>query len=68
MPIDLTPLLIHSDDVPLEAKRALIAASHAPVSQRATHLEQAARTLVRQTELSCGEVRDLIGLPAGMCA
>jgi hypothetical protein len=68
MPIDLTPILLHSDDVPSDAKRALIAASQAPISQRSTHLEQAARSLVRQTDLSCGEVRDLIGLPAGACS
>jgi hypothetical protein len=56
-------LLLHSDAVPGPAREALKAASAAPPEVRPHALESAARVLYAQTELDCGEVRDLVGLP-----
>jgi hypothetical protein len=65
--LSLTSILIHSEAVPEEAKTALRAAHEAPPSGREEQLEQAARTLYHSTDLECGEVRDLVGLPEGSC-
>ena len=67
MSFDITPLLLHSDDVPREAKLALEAASHLARDQRVPLLQDAARTLYRLTPLACGEARELVGLPPGTC-
>ena len=64
MGLSIAPLLIHDDRVPAEAREALRVASSGPVERRAAALQSAARVLVRETDLDCGEVRDLIGLPA----
>ncbi|HEV8245357.1 MAG TPA: hypothetical protein VGP93_06305 [Polyangiaceae bacterium] len=58
------PLLIHSDAVPAEARARLQAGSLGPPEQREEELEVAARVLYRETDLECGEVRDLVGLPS----
>jgi hypothetical protein len=67
MGMSLLPILIHSDAVPDEARAALIAASTAPALERDEALESAARVLYRQTNLDCADVRDLLGLTAGVC-
>ncbi len=58
----LLPLLIHSRDVPASARAALVAASHAPASERRSHLEIAARALYREAHLDCADARELVGL------
>lgn len=65
--LSLTSILIHSEAVPEEAKSALRAAHEAPPGGRKEQLEHAARTLYQSTDLECGEVRDLVGLPDGVC-
>jgi hypothetical protein len=67
MSFSLTPLLLHSEHVPLSVRRALRAAEEAPGDERTLHLESAARILYRQAELdlTCGDARELVGLPAG---
>ena len=67
MSLDLTPLLLNSDDVPAQAKLALRAAQHAPEGMRALLLETAARALYWKTPLACEEARELVGLPPGTC-
>jgi hypothetical protein len=64
MGLSIAPLLIHDDAVPPAAREALKAATSGPVERRTAALESAARVLYRETDLDCGEVRDLIGLPA----
>jgi hypothetical protein len=65
--LSLTPLLIHSDAVPAEARSALRAASEATPDHRTAELETAARALYEGTDLVCGEVLELVGLPEGTC-
>ncbi len=65
--LSLTPLLIHSEAVPAEARSALRAASEAPPERRKTELETAARAIYHGTDLECGDVRELVGLPDGKC-
>jgi len=67
MMFSMTPLLMHSDAVPPSARAALRAAWQEPPERRDAALESAARVLYRETELDCGETRDLIGLPPGPC-
>ena len=65
--LSMTPILMHSDAVPAEARSALRAASEAPPERRKAELETAARALYHATDLECGEVRELVGLPEGVC-
>ncbi|MBK7862633.1 MAG: hypothetical protein IPJ65_29300 [Archangiaceae bacterium] len=67
MSLDISPLLIHSDDVPQAAKVALMAARTASPEDRETLLEAAARALYWKTPLACGEARELVGLTPGTC-
>ena len=67
MSFDISPLLIHSDDVPPQAKVALLAAQSAPREDREQLLETAARALYWTTPLQCGEARELVGLAPGSC-
>ena len=62
MGFSVLPLLIHSKAVPVEARMALRAAALGPREQRDAALLSAARILWKETELDCGEVRDLVGL------
>jgi hypothetical protein len=68
MTFSIAPLLIHNEALPLEAREALEAGSFGPFEQRRAQLEKAARVLFRETDLECGEVRDLVGLPPGECS
>jgi hypothetical protein len=69
MRFSLAPLLIHSDQVPASARRALRAASEVPHDQRRPHLELAARVLHHELDLDCSDARELVGLSAaGSCA
>ena len=65
--LSLTPLLIHSDAVPAEAKSALRAASAAPPERRRSELQTAARALFEATDLECRDVKELVGLPDIKC-
>jgi len=67
MGLSIAPLLIHDEAVPAEARAALKVATSGPVERRAEALESAARVLYRETDLECGEIRELVGLPAGSC-
>jgi hypothetical protein len=64
MPFTLAPLLVHSDATPPQAREALRAATLGPPERRAAELASAGRILFRETELDCGEVRDILGLDA----
>ncbi|MDB4961892.1 MAG: hypothetical protein JWP01_1891 [Myxococcales bacterium] len=63
----MTSLLIHSVDLSADVRDALRAASDSQPDMRAELLQQAARMLYRETELECGDVRELVGLPTGSC-
>lgn len=68
MAFSIAPLLVHSDAVPPRARDALNRAFLAAPEQRPDALEQAARILYRETDLGCGDVRELVGLgPGGSC-
>lgn len=63
MGFSVAPLLIHSNAVPEGARAALREATSGPTERREAALQSAARILFRETDLDCGEVRDLVGLP-----
>jgi hypothetical protein len=62
--MNLAPLLLASDDVPLEARRALWEAQRLPAEEREPLLEVAARSLYRDVGLNCADARELVGLSA----
>jgi hypothetical protein len=64
MTFSVAPLLLHSDSVPLGARRALWAATEAPPDERVQHLVAAARVLHRELGLDCADARELVGLSA----
>jgi hypothetical protein len=64
MSFSITPLLLHSDAVPLRARAALRAAFASPPAERSPHLESAARILYQESNLDCGDARELVGLPS----
>jgi hypothetical protein len=66
MMFTLAPLLVHSYEVPPAAREALRAALFGPAELRGAELERAAGILFRHTDLDCGEVRDLVGLPTSV--
>jgi hypothetical protein len=60
----LIPLLILSAAVPSEARHALWMAERTPDEPARTLAKAwAARVLLRELDLSCDEVRELLGLP-----
>jgi hypothetical protein len=67
MPFSIAPLLVHSEAVPREARKALEQASTGPQSQRTAALELAARLIHRETDLDCEDARELVGLEPGSC-
>ncbi len=67
MSLSLAPILLHSDDVSPEAKRALQAGLSGPLPLRRLALESAAKLIVVQTGVSCDEARELVDLPPGHC-
>jgi hypothetical protein len=60
--LSLAPLLIHTDDVPADARAALRDAYNAPADEREPHLEAAALALYRDADLDCADARELVGL------
>ncbi|MDB4955726.1 MAG: hypothetical protein JWO36_3295 [Myxococcales bacterium] len=67
MSFSITPLLLHSDIIPSNAREALRAAYLAPAEERTPHLESAARILHQEAALDCHDARELVGLDAGGC-
>ncbi len=68
MRFSMAPLLMHSPQVPAGARDAIRAAYDAPAERRDEMLESAARILHAETDLDCGDVRELVGLsPEGAC-
>lgn len=64
MSLSMAPLLMHSDQIPSEARDAIRAAYDSPPALRVARLESAARVLHHTTGLECADVRELVGLPA----
>lgn len=58
----MAALLVHSEAVPERVRDALRAASLAPPERREAEVESAGRILYRETDLDCGEVRELLDL------
>ena len=67
MAFSLTPLLIHSESVPVKAREALRAVSTAPVDQRRSALHSAAKVLYSETSIDCGDALELVGLQGCGC-
>lgn len=67
MSLSLVPLLIHGNDVPATARRALLAAHDLGTKERTPYLEYAARTLYDELGLDCRDARELVGLDPGRC-
>jgi hypothetical protein len=67
MGLSLTPLLMHSEYVSAEARNALRLAHSAPPEQRTQALEAAARLLFREADVSCRDVREIVGLDSASC-
>lgn len=64
MSLSMAPLLMHSEQVPAEARDAIRAAFEAPPQERSASLEHAARVLRQATGLACKDALELVGLPA----
>jgi hypothetical protein len=62
MSLSMAPLLMHSEQVPAEARDAIRAAYDGPAQHRTARLEAAARVLHQATDLECRDVRELVGL------
>jgi hypothetical protein len=63
MSLSMVPLLMHSQQVPAEARDAIRAAYDAPPQHRTASLKAAARVLHQATGLGCSDVHELVGLP-----
>ncbi len=62
MSMRMAHLLMHSQAVPPEARKAFARAAAAPPELRASACADAARILCQSTDLDCGEVHELVGL------
>ena len=67
MSFSMATLLMHSSDVPEAVRDALRAAQRAEPEDRPHQLKTAASLLYREVDLSCADVHELVGLPAGGC-
>ena len=66
--LQMTELLIHSDDVPMAARIALTNAAATPGEQRVSFLLEAARILHQDIGLACEDACELVGLAdCGSC-
>ena len=65
MSMSMAPLLMHSEQIPAEARDAIRAAYESPPQDRSARLESAARVLHQTTGLECSDIRELVGLPGG---
>jgi hypothetical protein len=69
MSISMAPLLMHSEQVPAAVRDAIRRAYEAPPEHRGARFASAARILYQETDLECGDILELVGLPAeGNCA
>ena len=66
MSLSMAPLLMHSPDLPSALRDELRAAFSEP-ARRDDHLIAAARIMRDELSLSCGDARELVGLPSGGC-
>lgn len=65
MSLSMALLLMHSEQVPDEVRKAIQAAYNAPPQHRSASLVAAARVLHETTGLECSDVRELVGFPEG---
>jgi hypothetical protein len=65
--LQISSLLLHTEDVPASARAALASALEAPAEQRLENLFQAAVILHREVGLDCEDARELVGLVEGDC-
>jgi hypothetical protein len=63
MALMMSTLLVHNEQVPAEAREALLAADAAAPSERGPLLASAARILHAQADLDCADALELVGLP-----
>jgi hypothetical protein len=63
MSISMAPLLMHSEQVPATVREAIRRAYEAPPEHRGARFESAARILYQETDLECGDILELVGLP-----
>lgn len=64
MSFSMATLLMHSPDVPANVREALRAAEDAEPADRPHQLKTAAHLLFQEVDLTCADVRELVGLPA----
>lgn len=60
--LQMSTLLLHSDDVPVTARTALATALQGPAEQRTEKLLTAASILHREVGLDCTDALELVGL------
>ena len=65
--LQISNLLLHSEDVPVAARAALASALQGPAEQRCENLVEAAVILHRQVGLDCSDARELVGLGGADC-
>ena len=65
--LQISNLLLHTEDVPPAARAALASAFEAPAEQRSSNLIEAAVILHRELGLDCNDARALVGLDDGDC-
>ena len=65
--LQITNLLLHSDDVPADARDALASALQGPADERCDNLFAAAVILHREAGLDCEDARELVGLDTCRC-
>lgn len=68
MAFSLAPLLVHSESIPVAARNALRGALESAPEKQSAELLAAARLIHQDTDLDCGDARELVGLePCGSC-
>jgi hypothetical protein len=65
--LQISNLLLHSEDVPPQARAALATATQAPAEQRCENLFEAATILHYEVGLDCDDARELVGLDTCRC-
>ena len=65
--LQISSLLLHTEDVPESVRAALANAREAPAEQRLDSLFEAAVILHREVGLDCADARELVGLHEGDC-
>jgi hypothetical protein len=65
--LQISNLLLHTEDVPLAARAAIASAFEAPAEHRSSSLIEAAVILHRELGLDCNDARELVGLDEAEC-